>query len=517
MKRTVCAAAVPIVLVILLAAAGTSTASFPDDDLFLPSVGRAVGSQGSKWYTTLWLYNPGTAAADVTISLLRRDQANSSPEQQTVTVPAGSTLTFPDSLYELFGLETALGALRVRSSTPVVAGARVYNQPGDSVRESQGQLIAGVPSRLAVGLGEDTDIPAVAQPADGSFRTNFGLVETTGSNAEVRVSLLDGDGVELASGSYTLRPFEAFQRSLVSFAPDATIASGRLRVTVTGGSGAVLAFASTVANGVNSQDPMTLEMDLDPSALSAGDGNGITGVVAGPGLVGGGSSGDVTLGVKAGDGIAVSPNGVGIKTGGIRGEHVAPGELTLGVKVGSQVLHDVVTFAAGNGIDVSANGNTVTVATSGTTWQRLEVPITSGVTASTAGTWVVGSDQLQLPAAGRWRIGYRATVQVQNFGLGTISDPVNVALVNLSDNQALIRASLSVVGVQLGIGLTNSEFLTVSGEAVVTVTGPTNLAIAARTSTPDLRLTIHPHDVDLSAGLPAPDASSFMWAESIGG
>jgi len=503
------------VLSLLIGAAPPCSASFPDGDLFLPSVGRAPGSQGSRWYTTLWLSNPSSSAAEVTVSLLLRDRANPEPEAVSLQLPAGSTVTFADAVLELFGRETALGALRVQASRQIVAGARVYNQPGDSLRESQGQLVVGLPARLAVGAGESTDVPAVAQPADGAFRTNFGMVETTGSNVDVTVGLLDGDGIELASASYTLGPFEAVQRSLTSLAPDAAVESGRLHVAVTGGSGAVIAFASTVANGAVSQDPTTLEMNLDPAALDSG--GTVTGVTAGPGLVGGGASGDVTLAVKAGDGLEVGDGGVGIAPFGVRADQVAPGQVVLGMKVGDTTLHDVVSLSAGPGVSLTTSGNTVTVAAAGTVSQRVEVALRSAVTTEAAGTWVVGSDQVQLPSAGRWRVGYRVVARVRNVGVGTSSDPVNVALVNLSDGPSVVRASLGVLGLQVGIGGTNTALATVAGDAVLDVTRATSLAVAARSSNANIRLTIETHDADLSASLPAPDGSSFLWAEKIGG
>jgi hypothetical protein len=487
----------------------TCEASFSGSDLFMPSVGRGEGNLGSMWYTTVWLYNPGASTADVTVSLLRKDQANLTPEQQIVVVPAGSTMVLDDALLELFGLESVNGALRFQCETPILAGARIYNQPGETIRESQGQLMPGMPAHLAIGPGESTDIPGVLQPADGSFRCSFGMVETSGALVQVRVTLRDGDGIALASRVYTLSPYSAFQRSLSSLSSGISVEIGRLHLEVVGGSGSVLAFASAVANGTVSQDPTTLEMSLEPSSSP---GSGITGVVAGPGLLGGGSSGDVTLQVKAGSGIAVSADGVSIKPSSINAGHVASGELMLGTEVDGTILRDIVTLEAGEGVTLEASESTVTISAP-ETWERIERTITETVTPGEAGEWVWGDDLLQLPGEGRWRVGYRVLIQMQNLGTGVVSSPVNVALINLTDHRSLVRRSLSVVGLQVGVG--GSQLLTVDGEAVIDVSRATSLAIAGRTSSTSLRLTIHPDDVNVSSSLDDPDSTSFLYAERL--
>ncbi|NWG00807.1 MAG: hypothetical protein HXY19_07665, partial [Thermoanaerobaculaceae bacterium] len=53
---------VPVLLGVLLAA--PVWAGFTGTDVYLPSVGSAMGV--SPWYTTVWVYNPGTAPANVT-------------------------------------------------------------------------------------------------------------------------------------------------------------------------------------------------------------------------------------------------------------------------------------------------------------------------------------------------------------------------------------------------------------------------------------------------------------------
>jgi hypothetical protein len=90
----------------------------------------------------------------------------------------------------------------------------------------------------------------------------------------------------------------------------------RVTVEVTSGSGKIIAFGSDAANG--SQDPSTLEMAYADSLLAENSSGGsITGVTAGAGLTGGGTSGTVTLDVGAGQGISVDANTVSIANGGV--------------------------------------------------------------------------------------------------------------------------------------------------------------------------------------------------------
>jgi hypothetical protein len=282
-----------------LCLAVSASAGMPGTDLFVVSVGRGAGANDSHWYTSGWVHNPSDGRASVTVSLLRRDQANPAPDRQMLGIAPGQTVKLGDLLYDLFGEDQVTGALRFVSTVPIVVSTRIYNLPGRDMAESQGQFMAGLPAGLAVGTGQHTDVPGITQPADESFRCNFALVETSGYTAEVRAVLYDDLGVELGAATYTLRPFEPIQRNLDHLVRDSRVDGGRLRLEVTAGAGRVLALASMVGNGTVSQDPSTLEMEYTMAGAGAGEGD-ITGVAAGDGLEGGGDQGEVMLSVADG-------------------------------------------------------------------------------------------------------------------------------------------------------------------------------------------------------------------------
>jgi len=264
-----------VVLVLAATLATLAWAGMPGTDLWVPSLARTPGAHGSQWYASVWIHNPGTVSAQVQISYLVRNRANPSPETQIVTVDPGETLKLGDVFQEVFGLDRAIGALRFESSAKIVVSARSYNLTSGGVAESQGQFLAGMPSAIALSAGQRTSIPGITQPADGSFRCNYALVETGGGTPQVELSLYDRDGVEQASKIYTLSPYEPLQFNLRDLGAGLSVDGGRLDVEVLSGSGGVLTFASMVGNGTVSQDPSTLEMEYE---LKQGSGSGIDSV-----------------------------------------------------------------------------------------------------------------------------------------------------------------------------------------------------------------------------------------------
>jgi len=195
------------------------------------------------------------------------------------------------------------------------------------VSQTQGQFFSAIPASFALAVGERTDILGVNQDGDGAFRYNFGFVETTGLPAEIHVTMYDGQGVDLGSRSYQLRGLEPLQFNVsdLGFGSQPT-GNGRLHVEVTAGDGAVLVFGSGIANA--SQDPSTFEMSMSQTMSVPGEGD-ITAVIAGSGLAGGGSNGDVTLHVGGGPGIEVGSNSVSLADGGVGTAKLADQSVTV--------------------------------------------------------------------------------------------------------------------------------------------------------------------------------------------
>jgi hypothetical protein len=334
--------------------AATTFAGFAGTDLFLPMAGRQAGVHPSNWYTTVWVHNPGAEAATARVYFLQRGTANPSPPWVDVMIEPGDTEKLENVVETYFRLET-FGALRVTCDTQrLVVTSRVFSQAvGTDAADSVGQDFAGVPASFAIGLGEKSQVLGVHQTlpaADSELRFNFGLVETTGHSATVRVRAFDENGDDKGFTDVNVRELSQRQVAFKDHFPTVSGESFRLELEVISGSGRVIAYGSGIANG--SQDPTTFEMAYADSLLGAGT---ISGVTAGDGLTGGGVDGAVSLAVGAGDGITVTADTVGIADGGVMTPKLAAAAVTPDRIAPSATVGQVLTtVAAGSAAPLEA-------------------------------------------------------------------------------------------------------------------------------------------------------------------
>ncbi len=172
-------------------------------------------------------------------------------------------------LADTFGKGSFAGAFRVTADYEVVVNTRIFNYK-DGVTFGQG--FEGIPRDMAVQAGERTDIIGAAKNAN--FRTNLVMIDATGDFAQaapsqVRVSLHDEHGAEVASVDLELGGFQPFLQSLDHasvFGPSLPdVSYGTLHCEVL--QGAVIFAASKIDNDRATGDPTTL------AAWSGGSGH----------------------------------------------------------------------------------------------------------------------------------------------------------------------------------------------------------------------------------------------------
>jgi hypothetical protein len=288
--------------------ARTASANFAGTDLFLPAAGRVIGAGGTEFLTTGWVTNLNDHAVDVQFQFLQAGQANPNPQTVTDTLGAGETKTYENLGETLFHRPGVLGAVRVLSSAQILVSARIYSQaPGATVASTNGVFFSAVPKSFAIGKGERASLQGVNQ--DDDFRYNFFMVEVTGVLTVVQVRLLDAAGVQIATRTYTLLPYEQLLVSITDLAPEGRVTGGRIDATVLSETGAVIFAGSLIANG--SQDSTGFEMSFKSDLLAANSVavsslNGLTGPIS----------------LVAGNNLSITPSGNSLRmdaTAGVTG------------------------------------------------------------------------------------------------------------------------------------------------------------------------------------------------------
>ena len=325
------------------------------EEVWIPAAAHASGMNGASWRTDLEVHNPGTTAATYSIQLLPRDRDNASPAAQaSFSLDPQKGVRYVDVLESVFGF-TGAAALRIVPTTgSILATSRTYNLVGVNgvglpVGASFGQFVPGLPESEAISSSEEGRLIQLTQreAASGAeFRTNVGIVNTTGVTVDVRLDFYRADGTLLGTkdGDATRLPPRGFRQLSEAFADWGVVADGYVVARPVTPGGRIFAFATVIDNHV-SGDPicvMAERMSASAGGTPPPTPTPGTGVITGPGgstvvLPPGATSSGASITLVAGDGATLPKAGETLVSGVVKtnvsGTGVAIGNGTFTVTI----------------------------------------------------------------------------------------------------------------------------------------------------------------------------------------
>jgi len=195
-----------------------------------------------EWASGIWYTNVLFARGNFNVPdapLLTFHHADD-PDATRTYVNVGQIASYSNSavftLFEFF--DGAVGQIQFTPPEGGFVTTQLYTTPGD---RTVGQTIDPVPLSHAIGAGHSVD--AIGIESSSPRRTNIGVTEVDGKPVTVRMSLHDADGAVLTSHDVELGGHRN-----VHFRVRWGTALGRMRFTVLGGTGRIVAYASMIEN-----------------------------------------------------------------------------------------------------------------------------------------------------------------------------------------------------------------------------------------------------------------------------
>ena len=201
-----------------------------------------LNSGSASWRSDVRIFNGGTSPQSATLTFYPLGGGNSSTK--SITVSPGEVAALDDLLHATFGITNAGGTLHVTTATnaPLVVSARTYDQ---TAHGTLGQFIPAVTSSDTIGAG-DRALQLVQVEDSVRYRTNFGIVETTGKAATAEVAIFLPDSKVQPKALVSLAPFESKQFPIISSLGLGNAYNARISVKVIDGDGKVTAYGSVI-------------------------------------------------------------------------------------------------------------------------------------------------------------------------------------------------------------------------------------------------------------------------------
>lgn len=257
-----------LALILALPALGDS----PATKQWVLATAKATGRNLENFVSSLRIVNPGTTAANVTLTYLAQSPIdttswsatgdNTSALFVTVQVPAGQMLPIEDILGTKFGgsapFGIGAGGIKVVSDQPVSVLSRTYVSNAVSATGKPGTFGFSIPAQVddqAIAAGDTGYIPYIAASPDLSsgFRCNLIMLNTVATTSIVNVALKKADGTSQGSRDYTLGNLSAAQQGDIAGSFGYAGPDQNLFVVVTVKSGGpVVVGTSIVDNAISS-------------------------------------------------------------------------------------------------------------------------------------------------------------------------------------------------------------------------------------------------------------------------
>ena len=193
---------------------------FPTYVRALDAATSTPGAEGTFFRTAIQLVNEGAETSELELTFIPTDNP-AAAEVRRITLAPQAALSTEDLILSVLGNSgTWTGALRIESSAPFTGWGRIYNDSPDGTYGQFAPIHDVSPARKASNAAPETgplnkigvaDAPSsrlmFAVSSTSEKRTNFGLFETAGKHARLRMEFYDSEGAFLGVFERGVTPY----------------------------------------------------------------------------------------------------------------------------------------------------------------------------------------------------------------------------------------------------------------------------------------------------------------------